>query len=447
MVRLGSLLLVLLLQGTPFLRAGEIEVEAKLVEMTAAPSVKAVAPYPRALRTFLYEVQKVHRGKYEEKQIMVVRWAIWGREQLRDAAKVGTVERLTVQPWFSVDGFRTERVVNTLSAFDLVLYYDPSSRPEAGRAVAAVLDRQEDAEQGVVRGEAPGWLFLREELEHVKTGRFWEKDWKAISVAEADPLATILAFQRELQKLGVTLLVVPIPPKVLCYPDELGAGAEPTSLADYIKVLRRAGIDVLDLEPAFRDLREKSPDTLLYCAQDSHWSPAACALTARMIQGHLKTVADDLPKGVKRREGERRVIVGDLARMLKKDRPDPETLLVEGYQYEGGVPLALSRPKSEVILIGDSHVTVFSEGTKELHGSGAGLPDHLFALGIETDVIASHGDGVHQARINLYQQRSLSPKYPHYWKDKRRVVWCFSARAFTRAPQWNERVPVVNKQR
>lgn len=446
MVRLSLLVLAFVLLGVlAKVQAEEIEVEVKLVEITPAPTVVKVAPYPRALRSLLYQVQKVHRGKYEDKEILVVRWAIWGREQLPNSEKVGDVERLTLQPWFSVEGYRSERVVNTLDALDLVMYYDPSSRPEPGRAVAAVLDRQENTEEGVVRGEAPGWLFLEEELEHLKTGRFWEKDWKAISVAEADPMAAIVAFRDKLQKLGVTLLLVPIPPKALFYPDELGAGAEPASHADYLKILRREEIDILDLEPAFRDVRQKTPDVQLYCAQDSHWSPAACALTARLIKGHLKHGSEGLPKGVLRREGERRVLVGDLARMLKEDRPEPETLMVDGYRYDHGGPLKLSRPESEIILLGDSHVTVFSEGTKDLHGSGAGLPDHLFALGIESDVIASHGDGVHQARINLYQQRSLSPKYPNYWKGKRRVIWCFSARAFTRAKQWNERVPVVRK--
>ena len=96
------------------------------------------------------------------------------------------------------------------------------------------------------------------------------------------------------------------------------------------------------------------------------------------------------------------------------------------------------------MLLGDSHVTVFSEGGEEMHGEGAGLPDHLFLqLGYQADVIASHGDGVNQARVNLYQQRSINPKYPGYWKNKKWVIWVFAAREFTRAEQWSTKIPVV----
>jgi alginate O-acetyltransferase complex protein AlgJ len=106
----------------------------------------------------------------------------------------------------------------------------------------------------------------------------------------------------------------------------------------------------------------------------------------------------------------------------------------------------LTNPKSPVLLLGDSHVTVFSAGTKEMFGSGSGLPDALAArFFFEVDVVASHGDGIDQARVNLYQQRSINPKYPDYWRNKKLVVWVFSAREFTRAESWSTKIPVVKK--
>jgi alginate O-acetyltransferase complex protein AlgJ len=96
------------------------------------------------------------------------------------------------------------------------------------------------------------------------------------------------------------------------------------------------------------------------------------------------------------------------------------------------------------VLIGDSHVTVFSEGSEAMHGAGAGLPDYLaLETGFAADVIASHGDGVNQARVNLYQERSINPKYPDYWKQKHLVIWVFAAREFTRAESWSAKIPVA----
>ena len=89
-------------------------------------------------------------------------------------------------------------------------------------------------------------------------------------------------------------------------------------------------------------------------------------------------------------------------------------------------------------------MTVFSEGTEELHGAGGGLPDYLLMqFGYPMDVVASHGDGVHQARVNLYRRGALNPQARGYWENKQWVIWVFAAREFTRAERWSTKVPVV----
>ena len=89
-------------------------------------------------------------------------------------------------------------------------------------------------------------------------------------------------------------------------------------------------------------------------------------------------------------------------------------------------------------------MAVFSEGTAELHGSGGGLPDYLrLRCGFPMDVVASRGDGVHQARWNLYRRGADAVNGRGYWENKKWVVWVFAAREFTRAEQWSSDVPVA----
>jgi hypothetical protein len=70
-----------------------------------------------------------------------------------------------------------------------------------------------------------GWLFFSSELRHVGAGKFWGQDAARVSqsafAAHADPLPAILDFKQQLDRAGVELLLVPVPPKSVVYPDML----------------------------------------------------------------------------------------------------------------------------------------------------------------------------------------------------------------------------------
>jgi alginate O-acetyltransferase complex protein AlgJ len=287
-------------------------------------------------------------------------------------------------------------------------------------------------------------LFLAEELEHAALGEFWNRDWAEVSLARTDPLPAMLDFQRRLRALGVRLLVVPVPTKVSVYPHRLDAGVEVVSQSAYLRRLEAAGLEVVDLEPVFLERRATVPGEPVFLAGDTHWAPAACLLAAREIIRRPGFPAGDrgrfIPDPVAEIE-----VHGDLARMLGEEAA-PELVSVSKVRRRGaaGPGVGLSHPDSPVILLGDSNVTVFSEGTDEMFGAGAGLPDRLAQLsGVEADVLASHGDGVHQVRVELYRERSINPAVPGYWESKKLVIWCFAARAFTRAGRWSSRIPVA----
>ena len=426
------------------LGAATLEVEARLLQATTTPEVADIAPYPRALCTYLYEVQKVHAGTYGGDRILVVKWAVWEKATLKGLpSEVGAVERLELDRWIDHPKLRSQRIVDTIRDTDLVIYYDPGSMPEGTGALTIGLEKE--LEGGVVKGELDGWLFLAEELMHAETGRFWEKDWRDVSRGGVDPLPAMLDFQRRLRTLGVKLLVVPVPTKVGIYPECLGSDVKVSALGEYVNLLRAAGLEVLDLEPIFTAGRKRATMHPLYCRQDSHWAPGACDVAAFEIRKYLGVPVVDPTLQVEIEKDRSVTIRGDLARMLDDPNYPPERIRHNRLRFtDGRASLGLSRPDSPVILLGDSHVTVFSEGTDEMHGAGAGLPDHLFLqLGYQADVIASHGDGVNQARLNLYQERSINPAYPGYWKHKQWVVWVFGAREFTRAERWSAKIPVA----
>ena len=110
-----------------------------------------------------------------------------------------------------------------------------------------------------------GWLFFGPELRFVSAGPFWgpaaNKVSKATKPEFADPLPAIIDFHRQLKKMGVELLMVPVPPKSVVYPDFLSdrLAISPdnppvridTETQAFYQLLRKEGIRVLDLTSFF----------------------------------------------------------------------------------------------------------------------------------------------------------------------------------------------------
>jgi alginate O-acetyltransferase complex protein AlgJ len=317
------------------------------------------------------------------------------------------------------------------------------------------------AQKAVSAGDAmtiagtDGWLFLANELRHVGVGRFWGDSAAAVSQAtkpqDADPLPAILDFKRQLDALKIELILAPVPPKALIYPDKVAdtvagpaAGKAPARLdvvhQEFYKLLRDKGVNVLDLTDEFlaNRLTEDGP---IYCRQDTHWSGLACNLAAKRIAELIRQKA--WYADVKRSKFEPRVdsvpIAGDLWSTLNEAaRPERETLKLRTIRAPGGEFVAPER-NSPVILLGDSHNLVFQAGG-DMHASGAGLADQLaYELGFAVDLLGVRGSGATPARINLYRRASAEPGY---YGRKKVIVWCFSAREFTESQGWRL-VPVV----
>ncbi len=292
-----------------------------------------------------------------------------------------------------------------------------------------------------------GWLYLASELRHLSAGPFWGAQAAAVSRAEnpdfADPVPAIVDFSEQLKRAGIELILMPVPPKAVIYPEKIAGGlSDPNLGADlqtFYGVLRERGVTVIDLTETFRGLRASDAD-LLFCKQDTHWSSAACASAAKAVAAQLKGrdwLASDAPlqTTVEKQDLD---MTGDLWRMLEDAGLAREVIPVYRVNDSAtGKPVETNR-QSPVLLLGDSHTLVYSEGA-DLYAANAGLRDHLAReLEMAVDVVGVRGSGSTPARINLLRRRDNLA-------GKRAVIWCFAAREFTESTSGWRVLPVVGQ--
>lgn len=298
-----------------------------------------------------------------------------------------------------------------------------------------------------------GWFFFAPELRHVSVGRFWgdraQTVTRALRPDAADPLPAILDFHRQLAAVNIELLLVPVPPKSIIFPDKVGLG-EPTvpipvprldpDHAAFYKLLREQSIEVLDLTERFLDDRFH-PEDPLYCRQDTHWSGAGCVVAAQRIAEAIRGRPwyAGLEKTNYRSRWLSTTITGDLVRDLETPVAREELRLrIVVPDADSGAGIATVADDSPIVVLGDSHALVFHAGG-DMHAVDSGLADQLaLELGLPVDLVAVRGSGATAARVNLFRRAQANPRY---WDNKRLVIWCFAAREFTEADGWRT-VPI-----
>ncbi|SDP47297.1 alginate O-acetyltransferase complex protein AlgJ [Desulforhopalus singaporensis] len=324
----------------------------------------------------------------------------------------------------------------------VTVYASPGFREVCGQLAAT------DDGTSVVAGEE-GWLFLKEELQHIGAGPFWGENAPAATRTRkkeyADPVPAIVAYNKLLAKQGIKLYLMPVPPKALIYSDKVSASVDPASVEqdlavykEFYRLLEKEGVSVIDLIPL---LRADDPDKeKLYCRTDTHFSVTGLSYFAKEAAQKIKESDwyDDYPKTSYRVSSQSAVIQGDLQQMSGGQGQGEEIDLAVVTQEKTGKGIE-SDPASPVILLGDSHTLVFSAGG-DLHAKGSGLFDHLSKeLGFAVDLLGVRGSGVTPARIKFYQR---SKKQGDYLKGKKVMIWCFAARDFTGSGGWRE-IPVA----
>lgn len=273
----------------------------------------------------------------------------------------------------------------------------------------------------VVAG-SDGWYFAAGEIALLG----------AAAAADSGPaVARIAASAERLRRDGVELLVAPVPPKGIIYPDRLAPDLDvpipvrrlDAALQAAYGGLRAAGVRLVDLTGAF--LRDRfHHEGPLYCRQDAHWSGVGCVVAGEVIGAAARDLdALDVPPA--RPYGLAwftTPIRGDLWRHLPA-APVREEIRVRGViapedpllapVVEGGGDSAA------VAVVGDSHALVFHAGGPH-HARGAGVADQL-ALELRQPV-ALHADDETAAGDDADRWR-----IPPLGGETRVVVWIFAA--------------------
>ncbi len=333
------------------------------------------------------------------------------------------------------------------ASFEATQAFREECRAKAGAAAKAL--------SIAVKGRE-GWLFLGPELRHVGVGKFWGD--RALDVSQAnnpdhtDPIPAILDFKAQLDKAGIELLFVPVPPKCIVYADKLTARINmenglprfDAAHQEFYEMLRKSGVNVLDLAPEF--FAHRADEDAVYCKTDTHWSGRACVLAARRIASELKGKSwlQNITKMEFALAWKRVAINGDLRSPDDKTPKETLPLRFVGTPSDKAKTTANLQPietnrDSPVLLLGDSHDLVFHDGD-DMHTRGAGLADQLaLELGFAVDLIAVRGSGATPARTDFMRRIRADASY---LPKKKLVIWCFSAREFTESLGW-QKVPLT----
>lgn len=330
------------------------------------------------------------------------------------------------------------------------------SNAAAGEFLAECAKRSAASEGITVKGK-DGWLFFKTELRHLGAGPFWgaaaEKSSVVTKAEWKDPLPAILNFKEQLDKLGIELIMVPVPPKAAVYPDKLSEAVsaknglperQDVNHQEFYRLLREKNIKVIDLVSEFMAHRSDEARPV-YCRTDTHWAGPGCVYAAQLVAKELQDRPWLKDAAKKKFETEEKTIpvTGDLLAELKGTvEPEKVSLRFVGTKGAAGLEPVENDNASPVLVLSDSHGLVFHVG-QDLFAKGAGFTDQLaFELGLPVDLIASRGDGAMKVRVDLYQR---AKKDAAWLAGKKVLIWCFSAREFTECSNGWRQLPVAGK--
>ena len=139
-----------------------------------------------------------------------------------------------------------------------------------------------------------GWLFYSEGVEYVAGPGFLEPRQltrRQDAGIAADPRPALFQLHDELNALGVTLVVVPVPDKAVVRPESLATSVVATepvhnvSWNAFADDLRRHGVTLVDASREMFDAERRGIPQFL--PRDSHWSPEGVDLVSRLVADAL----------------------------------------------------------------------------------------------------------------------------------------------------------------
>lgn len=290
-----------------------------------------------------------------------------------------------------------------------------------------------------------GWLFYQPEVGYLTGEGFLHANVlrsRARSghggevLVQPNPVKAIVDFHNQLRDRGIHLILMPAPVKPMIEPERLSKRYhEPLpiplqnpSYGEFLEQLRAAGVDVLDVSPALAQAKLASgqPQFLM---TDTHWTPEAMELAARLLAGRLRDLGIPSGKDIDlKRTSEIVAGTGDIAVMLKLPASStlypPQTVTIQPVSKTDGSPWSPSAG-ADVLVLGDSFSNIYSLGAMGW-GTSAGLVEQLaFALQAPVDAILRNDAAAHATRDLL--ARELAQGHDRL-AGKKVVVWEFAMR-------------------
>ena len=296
---------------------------------------------------------------------------------------------------------------------------------------------------GTVSGR-DGWLFSAAEL--LQLSRINNTRAAVGSIAD---------YAQQLRSQNIDLVLVPVPPKALIYPDMVSRGAKvpmksrrPVRMDSLLKAamdeLSAKNIRVVDLTPALIAHRDDKEGTA-FPRTSTAWSPYGVKIAAKEIGDAVRaTRAGKNAGGVTgiTTESETINFIGGLAIGASDDakRETIRTNKIGRIVGDKVRSLSFNTSGGSVLLMGDGNVLAWREDNNPVGSSGAfcSLADQLSAeLQLIPDVLATSNDGRNSPRLRILRERTSGHGM---LESTRTVVWVFSAMDLA-TPNW-QRVPL-----
>ncbi len=153
-------------------------------------------------------------------------------------------------------------------------------------------------EKGVAGKNA--WFFYKNDVDYVIRPSVLDKRSIIVDpndkVVTDDPVAAIVTFKKQLSDRGIDLIVVLMPAKPSIYPDVLNPSIRPGmsgkigTTPAIVELLRRRGVDAIDLFSAFAKERQNDATAgdSLYLAKDTHWRGRGVRVAAHAVAERIK---------------------------------------------------------------------------------------------------------------------------------------------------------------
>ena len=264
-----------------------------------------------------------------------------------------------------------------------------------------------------------GWLFHRPGVQAL-TGRGpvlgpTHSVAKDPSLKEWDgPIPVIREFAAQLRERGIRLVLVPVPDKAALWASRLpGAGGAGTPIRrrhpDWPALVDalRGRVEVVDLSAPLPYLRD-----------DTHWEAAGARTAAAAVAAAIRPAAAAPPDPGTAVEltdqGDLVASLGLTAAAAARLRTPVRVPVAPPFESSAEAP---------VVLLGDSNVNMYDDGSLPFHQRGAGFASWLGAcLGEPLHVIAINGGGATQVR----QRFASLPD--DVVRAKKTVVWVLAER-------------------